>query len=250
MKRFFAALVAVNSIACGAPTSENPPAEGTPAVAPVAENTPDSGPGGTEVVERWRGKARDCGFRGTCHEGGRSRLRSVPERIATFDNDGTLWAEKPVPFQLLFAFDRVKAWRRTIRSGRQAAVLVVARRATWPASRRRGTWLLQIMQRHARRDDHRGVHGAVQNWITTARHPQYQTALHRDGVPAHAGLLDYLRANGFKTFIVSGGGVEFMRPWAERVYGIPPEQVVGSGGKLKFEMRDGRPVLVKLAEST
>jgi hypothetical protein len=89
---------------------------------------------------------------------------------------------------------------------------------------------------------------AVQDWIASARHPKTRQLYTEMVYQPMLELLDYLRANGFKTFIVSGGGVEFMRPWAERVYGIPPEQVVGSSGKLKFEMRDGRPVLIKLRE--
>jgi hypothetical protein len=86
----------------------------------------------------------------------------------------------------------------------------------------------------------------VIDWITTAKHPKtgrlYTEMVYQPMIE----LLAYLRANGFKTFIVSGGGIEFMRPWTEKVYGIPPEQVVGSSGKTKFEMRDGKPVLVKL----
>jgi hypothetical protein len=89
---------------------------------------------------------------------------------------------------------------------------------------------------------------AVQAWVTTARHPQTKRLYTEMVYQPMIELLTYLRGNGFKTYIVSGGGVEFMRPWAERVYGVPPEQVVGSSGKLKFEVRDGRPVLVKLAE--
>ena len=89
---------------------------------------------------------------------------------------------------------------------------------------------------------------SVQEWITTARHPKTGRLYTEMVYQPMLELLAYLRANGFKTFIVSGGGVEFMRPWAERVYGIPPEQVVGSSGKLKLEMRNGRPVLIKLAE--
>jgi hypothetical protein len=88
----------------------------------------------------------------------------------------------------------------------------------------------------------------VTDWITTAKHPKTGRLYTEMVYQPMLELLAYLRANGFKTFIVSGGGIEFMRPWAERVYGIPPEQVVGSSGKLKLEMRDGQPVLVKLPE--
>ena len=88
----------------------------------------------------------------------------------------------------------------------------------------------------------------MQDWIATAKHPKTKRPYTEMVYQPMLELLAYLRANGFKTFIVSGGGIEFMRPWAEKVYGIPPEQVVGSSGKTKFEMRDGKPVLVKLPE--
>ena len=171
------------------------------------------------------------------------------ERIATFDNDGTLWAEKPLPFQLLFAFDRVKAmapqhpeWT----TKEPFASLLKGNMEAVAASGERG--VLQLMAA-----THTGMttdefSQAVRDWITTARHPQTKR-LYTDMVyQPMLELLSYLRQNGFKTYIVSGGGVEFMRPWAERVYGIPPEQVVGSSGKLKLEVRDGRPVLLKLPE--
>jgi hypothetical protein len=88
----------------------------------------------------------------------------------------------------------------------------------------------------------------VSDWIATAKHPKTGRLLTEMVYQPMIELLAYLRANGFKTFIVSGGGIEFMRPWTEKVYGIPPEQVVGSSGKLKFEMRDGKPALLKLPE--
>jgi phosphoglycolate phosphatase-like HAD superfamily hydrolase len=173
----------------------------------------------------------------------------APERIATFDNDGTLWAEKPVPFQVLFAFARVKAlapqhpeWK----TQEPFASLLKGDMNGLAASGEKG--ILQVIAA-----THTGITTdeftqEVQNWIATAKHPKtgrlytgmvYQPMLE---------LLAYLRANGFKTFIVSGGGVEFMRAWAERVYRIPPEQVVGSSGKLKLETRAGKLVLIKLPE--
>jgi hypothetical protein len=169
------------------------------------------------------------------------------ERIATFDNDGTLWAEKPVPFQVLFAFDRVHAtasqhpeWR----SKEPFASLLKGDLAGVAASGEHG--VLEILAA-----THTGMttdefSGFVQDWIASARHPQTKLLYTEMVYQPMLELLAYLRANGFKTFIVSGGGVEFMRPWAERVYGIPPEQVIGSSGKLKLEMRNGQLVLVKL----
>lgn len=171
------------------------------------------------------------------------------ERIAVFDNDGTLWSEKPVPFQVMFAFDRVKAlapehpeWK----SKEPFASLLKRDMAGVAASGEKG--ILEILTA-----THSGMttdefSRTVSDWIVSARHPTtgrlYTAMVYQPMLE----LLAYLRASGFKTFIVSGGGVEFMRPWTERVYGIPPDQVVGSSGKLRLETRDGKPVLVKLPE--
>ena len=170
-------------------------------------------------------------------------------RIATFDNDGTLWAEKPVPFQLLFAFDRVKAlapqhpeWK----TQEPFASVLKGDMATVAASGEKG--ILAIMAATHTGMTTEEFTQAVQDWIATAKHPQTGRLFTDMVYQPMLELLAYLRANGFKTFIVSGGGVEFMRPWTERVYGIPPEQVVGSSGKLKLEVRDGKPVLIKLPE--
>ena len=172
-----------------------------------------------------------------------------PERIATFDNDGTLWAEKPVPFQVLFALDRVKAlapqhpdWKTKA----PFASVLEGDIAGLAASGQKG--VLAIIAA-----THTGITTdefarTVQDWIVQAKHPQTGRLLTDMVYQPMLELLAYLRANGFKTFIVSGGGVEFMRPWVERVYGIPPEQVIGSSGKLKLEVRDDVPVLIKLPE--
>ncbi len=173
----------------------------------------------------------------------------VAERIAAFDNDGTLWAEQPMYFQLAFALDQVKAmapkhpeWKdkepfASLLKGDVKAALGGGEKAVMEI----------VAASHAGMTTEEFTR-SVTEWITTAKHPKtgklytgmvYQPMLE---------LLAYLRSNGFKTFIVSGGGIEFMRPWTEKVYGIPPEQVVGSSGKLKLEMRDGKPVLVKRPE--
>jgi phosphoserine phosphatase len=173
----------------------------------------------------------------------------APERIATFDNDGTLWSEQPNYFQLSFALDRVKAlapqnpeWKTTqpfkgVLEGDMKAVA---------ASGERG--LMEILAATHAGNTTQEFEKIVTDWIATARHPKSKR-LYTDMVfQPMLELLAYLRANGFKTYIVSGGGVEFMRPWTERVYGIPPEQVVGSRAKVKYEVRNGTPVLVRLAE--
>ena len=173
----------------------------------------------------------------------------VAERIATFDNDGTLWAEKPVPFQVLFAFARVKAlapqhpeWKT---QEPFASLLKGDMKGLGGFWRKRHFAVIAATHTGITTDE---FTQEVQDWIATAKHPK-TGRLYTDMVyQPMLELLAYLRANGFKTFIVSGGGVEFMRAWAERVYRIPPEQVVGSSGKLKLETRAGKPVLIKLPE--
>jgi haloacid dehalogenase-like hydrolase len=170
-----------------------------------------------------------------------------PERIATFDNDGTLWAEQPMYFQLLFALDRVKAlapkhpeWKTkepfaSLLKGDVKGTLAGGERA-----------ILEIVM-----TTHAGMTTAefeqiVKDWLATAKHPRFKRPYTEYVYQPMLELLAYLRGKGFKTFIVSGGGIEFMRPWTEKVYGIPPEQVVGSSIKTKYEMREGKPVLVRL----
>lgn len=173
----------------------------------------------------------------------------APERIATFDNDGTLWAEQPMYFQLAFALDRVKAlapkhpeWKTkepfaSLLKGDLKGALAGGEKAI----------LEIVMATHAGMTTGE-FDQIVKDWITTAKHPKTGKLYTEMVYQPMLELLAYLRANGFKTFIVSGGGIEFMRPWTEQVYGIPPEQVVGSSIKTKFELRDGKPALVRLPE--
>jgi phosphoglycolate phosphatase-like HAD superfamily hydrolase len=169
------------------------------------------------------------------------------ERIAVFDNDGCLWAEQPMYFQAFFIFDRIRAlapqhpeWKdkepfASLLKGDLKGALAGGEKA-----------LMEIVGA-----THSGLtteefEKIVREWIATAKHPATKQPLTGMVYQPMLELLSYLRANGFKTFIVTGGGIEFVRVFAEQVYGIPPEQVIGSSGKLKFEMRDGKPVLVKL----
>jgi len=173
----------------------------------------------------------------------------VAERVATFDNDGTLWAEQPIYFQFLFAIDRVNAlapqhpeWKTkepfaSLLKGDMKRALAGGEHAM----------LEIVMSTHAGMTTE-AFEKIVTDWITTAKHPDTGRLLTEMVYQPMLELLTYLRANGFKTFIVSGGGIEFMRPWTEKVYGIPPEQVIGSSIKTKFELRDGQPVLVRLPE--
>src|SRR5436190_16470805 len=168
------------------------------------------------------------------------------QRIATFDNDGTLWCEQPMYFQELFAFDRIKEtaeqhpeWKdrepyKYVLDGNLKAVATQGEKS-----------LLEIISA-----THTGMtveefHKIVCEWMHTARHPRFHRPYDQCIYQPMVEVLRYLRANQFKTFIVSGGGVEFMRPWVEGAYGIPPEQVVGSSGVVKYEWNDGKPVLLK-----
>jgi len=179
-------------------------------------------------------------------EGGSDYVKPA-ERIATFDNDGTLWGEQPAYFQLLFAFDEVRRlapqhpeWKgkepyRSVLAGDMKALA---------ASGEKG--LLQLVAATHSGMTTEAFEKSVSDWLATARHPTKKRPYTELVYQPQLELLTYLRANGFKTFIVSGGGVEFMRVFAEKVYGIPPEQVVGSSGVVKFVAGpDGRPQLVK-----
>jgi phosphoserine phosphatase len=170
-----------------------------------------------------------------------------PERIATFDNDGTLWTEQPLYFQMFFALDRVKAlapqhpeWKN---QEPFAALLKGDVKAALAGGER--TMLEIVMATHGGMSTVE-FEQVVKDWLATARHPKTERPFTEMVYQPMLELLAFLRANGFKTFIVSGGGIEFMRPWTEQAYGIPPEQVVGSSIQTKYEIRDGTPVLVRL----
>ena len=170
-------------------------------------------------------------------------------RIAVFDNDGTLWSEQPMYFQFLFALDRVKAlapqhpeWKdkepfASLLKGDVKGALAGGERAM----------LDIVMATHAGMTTEE-FEMILKDWLATGKHPRFKRPYTDLVYQPMLELLAYLRANGFKTFIVSGGGIEFMRPWAEHVYGIPPEQVIGSSIKTQFEVRDGKPVLTRLPE--
>ena len=171
------------------------------------------------------------------------------ERIAVFDNDGTLWVEQPMYVQLAFALDRIKAlapvhpeWKdkqpfkaaiegdlRTVAAGGEHALLEL------------------LMATHAGMTTDEFAQ-TVEDWLSKAKHPRFNRPYTDLVYQPMLELLTYLRANGFKTFIVSGGGIEFMRPWTEKIYGIPPEQVIGTSIKTKYEVRDSKPVIVRLPE--
>jgi phosphoglycolate phosphatase-like HAD superfamily hydrolase len=207
--------------------------------------------GQTEPLPSWHdgpAKSAILAFVAKVTNDGSSDFVPPAQRIATFDNDGTLWAEQPMYFQLLFAVDRVKQlapehpeWRdkepfASLLKGDVQGMLAGGE----PAIAR------MVMATHAgmTTDEFEKI---VSNWVATARHPKTKRRSTEMVYQPMVELLAYLRASGFKAFIVSGGGIEFMRPWTERVYGIPPEQVVCSSIKTKYEMRNGKPVLVRLS---
>ncbi len=171
------------------------------------------------------------------------------ERIATFDNDGTLWCEQPAYAQAIFVRDRIRAsapqhpeWKDT----QPFKAIIEGDRATLAGLSERGLAEL-VMASHAGMpaDEFSAM---VRAWIATAKHPRFDRLYTRCTYQPMIELLAYLRANGFKTFIVSGGGVEFLRVWADAAYGIPPEQVVGSTIGTKYELRGDEPVLMRLPE--
>jgi phosphoglycolate phosphatase-like HAD superfamily hydrolase len=180
-------------------------------------------------------------------ESGGNDFVPAEQRIATFDNDGTLWSEQPVYFQVAFALDRVRAmakqhpeWKtqepfKTVLSGDPHALAKLSEKQLLliVAATHSGMTVEQFRQ-------------TVLDWVATARNPRFKRPYTDLVFQPMLELLAYLRGNGFRTFIVSGGGIEFMRPWVDKVYGIPPEQVVGSSGETKYQVVKGTPELIKL----
>jgi phosphoserine phosphatase len=195
------------------------------------------------------GPARDAiqGFVERVTKPGGADFVPPAERIAVFDNDGTLWSEQPMYFQLAFAIDRVKTlapqhpeWKteqpfQAVLEGDMKALA---------ASGEHGILEL-VMASHAGMTTDE-LAAIVRDWLATARHPRFQRPYTDLVFQPMLELLAYLRANGFETWIVSGGGVEFLRVFAEEIYGVPPQQVVGSSIETEFQLRGGRPVLVRL----
>jgi phosphoserine phosphatase len=212
-----------------------------PAIAPAADWLPSWNDGAS--------KARIVDFVQSVTDPTSKQYVPPSERIAVFDNDGTLWTEQPMYFQLAFILDRVKAlapdhpeWRtqepfKSVLAGDMAGVAAAGEHG-----------LLEMMAAtHAgmTTEEFRKI---VLDWLATARHPRFGLPYTDLTYAPMKELLAYLRANGFKTFIVSGGGVEFMRVFIEQVYGVPPEQVIGSSIRTRYEVRDGQPVIMRLPE--
>jgi hypothetical protein len=173
----------------------------------------------------------------------------IGDRIATFDNDGNLWSEQPAYFQLFFAIDRIKTlapehpeWKTT-----QPYQSVLENDMKTLMSYGEHGLLEIVMASHAGNTVSE-FEQIVKEWLATAKHPRFDQPYNALVYQPMLELLDYLRANDFKTFIVSGGGIEFMRPWVEEVYGIPKDQVIGSSIKTKYDYNDGNPVIRRLPE--
>jgi len=230
----FLLAVVIPLAGCGEVATESPPE--TVAAAPQ------------DPLPSWQGAARDriVEFVATVTDPGGSGYVPPEERIAVFDNDGTLWSEKPVYFQLFYAIDYVKrhadehpGWLET----QPFKAVLDGDMEALAAGGEEGLVKL-VMASHA------GMTGdefdaSVQSFLATAKHPEKDRLYTELVYQPMLELLDYLRANGFKTWIVSGGGIDFVRTFSESVYGIPPEQVVGSSIEVEFEMREDGPVLVR-----
>jgi phosphoglycolate phosphatase-like HAD superfamily hydrolase len=181
-------------------------------------------------------------------EGGQDFV-PIAERIATFDNDGTLWVEHPLYTEVVFAIDRVKAlapmhpeWKD---SQPFKAVLDGDMKKLAEAGQK--GFLELIVATHADMST-KEFEAIVKDWLATAKHPRFHRLYTECVYQPMLELMTYLRASGFKTYIVSGGGVETMRPFSQKVYGVPPEQVIGSSIKTRYEVRDGKPELFRLPD--
>ena len=209
-------------------------------------------PPAADPLPSWNdGKARRAivEFVATVTKPGSPEHIPVTERIALFDNDGTLWAEQPTFFQALFAFDRIRqlAPQHPEWKTREpfASVLRDDEKSALAGGMHALVELAMASHAGTTTDEFATI---VRDWIATARHPKTGRLYTEMVYQPMLELLAYLRMNGFKTFIVSAGGIEFMRVFSERVYGVPPEQVIGTSIRTKFELREGEPVLVRLPE--
>jgi phosphoserine phosphatase len=229
-------------IACAVLASGVVPAA-EPAAAPARRPFPDPLPSWNEgaarraIVEYVR-RVTDAGSPDHVPE---------PERIAVFDNDGTLWPEYPLPFQAAFAIDRLRARvaaEPKLQDDPMVKALLAGDLAPLLAGDRHEGLLHVLGLTHAGLTVE-DFQAAVAAWIESAEHPRFKRRYDQLTYQPMQELLAYLRAHGFKTWIVSGGGADFMRVWSERVYGIPPEQVIGTTGRTRFELRDDGPALVK-----
>lgn len=224
----------------------------TAALTKIARAAEPAASSKTDPLPSWNdGAARESILQFVARVSQESSGEFVPpaERIAVFDNDGTLWAEQPMPFQMFFALDQVKLLAPQHPEWKDKEPFASLLKGDVKSALAGGeTALMEIMMA-----THAGMttdefEARVKNWVATAKHPVTGRRYTRMVYQPMLELLAYLRANGFSTYIISGGGIEFMRPWTEAVYGIPPDHVIGSSIKTKLGLRDGRPVLLRLPE--
>jgi hypothetical protein len=207
-----------------------------------------------DPLPSWRegaAKAAILAFVETVSQEGSPQFIPQAERIAVVDNDGTLWPEQPMPFQAAFAFDELQRKLRTepsLADDPMVQAALAGDLATLMAGEHFEGLLKIVALTHAGMTNH-AFREAVEAWLATASHPRFGRPYDALTYLPMQELLRFLKANGFKTYIVSGGGADFMRVWVERVYGIPPEQVVGSTARTTFALRDGVPVLTKTLDT-
>ncbi|MEK6479174.1 HAD family hydrolase [Catalinimonas sp. 4WD22] len=182
-------------------------------------------------------------------DSGSTNFIAVKDRIATFDNDGTLWSEQPAYFQLFFAMDRIKAMAAEHPEWKNQQPYKAVLENDMEALMQQGEkGLLEVVMATHAGNTSDEFDSIVKDWMSTARHPEKNRAYTDLIFQPMLELVQYLQKNDFKTFIVSGGGIDFMRPWAEEVYGIPKDQIVGSSIKVKYDYNDGNPEVRKIAE--
>jgi len=237
---FAAAAVAAAVLVTGcdkapAPAAAPPPAQQATAPAPVLPSW-NNGAAKSRIVE----------FVNAVTQEGSADFVAPADRIAVFDNDGTLWSEQPLYFQFIFMLDQLKAAAPKHPEWNNDPVFKALQAHDMAALGKLGQEpILALLAKANSGMTVADYDQSIRDWLVTAKHPKLQRPYTDLTYLPMRELLDYLRANGFKTFIVSGGSVEFMRPWAEDAYGIPPEQVIGSQQEVKFEMKDGTPVLTR-----
>ena len=192
-------------------------------------------------------KTAILGFVAAVTEKGGKDYVEPAQRIAVFDHDGTLWVEYPMYTQILFAFERVKKlapqhpeWK----TKQPFKALLAGDMKTVGASGMKG--IMEILMATHSGMTAEEFEREASNWLATAKHPKFKRLYSECIYQPQLELLAYLRANGFKNFIVSGGGIQFMRPITEKNYGIPPEQVVGSSAVAEFQIKDGKPEIIRL----
>jgi len=206
-------------------------------------------PATADALPSWRdGPAKQTitKFVGDVTREGSPSFVAPAERIAVFDNDGTLWSEQPLHFQFLFMLDQVKAAAPGHPEWKSNPAFKALVTKDYPALASHEKELLQLVAVANSGMTVDEYDKTIRDWLATAQHPKFKRPYTDLVYQPQLELLAYLRANGFKTFIVSGGTIEFMRPWAEKVYGIPPEQVIGSSQVVRYELRDGQPTLIRL----